>query len=340
MGPADDMSLKNIQISGKISLQNSFDTNAVFVSALCTNSSYPNEMTNIQNSTSINIELNNCEVDTLEVSAFGRIDPNRSKYSYSNLKNTGDITILADESSDISRFWISGVLRNGHGKRISLDGSSNEGKISVTNNGSKYAYIYISGISNDIYTLNKGYNSGLIIFKGKAGICKMSGLSVGSDNKITQCYNKGLIKASVTNRCKNTVELAGLNYEIKPAGNISNSYNAGNIYYSGNAKNKVKIAGITANLEEDSNIKFCYNSGTLKGSAKCEKASISDSFTASKVFGNYFVAGKAVINGKSKNTQAKKVAAINKKNCPKLSADYWVYSSAKKRMVLKNNKEG
>ena len=333
-------SFSNIEINGKVNVESSFNSDFLQVSALTCEQQYYTEISEIKNNASINVRIGACKVGTVTVSAIG---VPVSELKCSNIQNNGNITITAGEESQVSKFWISGLLRNNTSEDVSFANSSNTGKISVTNNGSKKASVYISGLSNGAEAFNKCYNTGSLTFKGNAGNLMLAGLSEGTSvsetTNITQCYNRGTIKATASNRSGNTPWLAGLIVELKPDGTISNSYNTGNITYSGNSKNYAVLAGITSNQREDSSIKFCYNTGTIKGSGKSDEASISDGFSWGKATRNYYTKGSAVFTGKVKASQAKKVSKITAKNCPKLSSKYWVYSKAKGRMILKNNKE-
>lgn len=49
--------------------------------------------------------------------------------------------------------------------------------------------------------------------------------------------------------------------------------------------------------------------------------------------------GDSLITWDEWDAKGKKVSTINKKNCPKLSDKYWIYSEKHGRLILKNNKE-
>ncbi len=295
-----------------------------------------------------NITLSGYTTGADSMSAAGLVAQGVDKVS--SCKNSGKISVtMGSKSSGSGGGGAAGICGQAYKTIVS---SKNTGVITLKHTGSAYN-LSVAGITRDQHSV-KGYmskcsNKGAVTFSGKAN--KSDGVAVAGLAAdcayASQCFNKGTVKATITNSrgFGNVGGVCGIAYKIK------NNYNVGKVYLKGYGH----LGGLAGGVSLTSSASGCYNYNTGKvipsGGVKKEKF-------YGAIFGthdgnaykhtanhNYYKKGTSSrsygvspITNKYK-AKAKKVNSIKKITCPKLSNKYWKYSSKYKRMILKNNPE-
>lgn len=233
--------------------------------------------------------------------------------------DSGDGSLDAEETEEVGQ-ELAGVACNiGTAQRCYNKGSvksdpSGKGGLSLIAGG-----LFAICDTLDNYQVSECYNTGKVTVKAKKGRCfagGIAGLADAETGKIQNCYNAGKISVKgVVGGCVGGILGVYINYR-QPKGMIRYNYNVGKI--TAKKCHKGVILGVWDTTATEYLVKAIVRDNYYKGSGK--------------VCGYYGCPKKYVPKGK-------KVSAIKKGKCPKLSSKYWVYSSKVKRLILKNNKE-
>ncbi|MGN0170702.1 MAG: ZmpA/ZmpB/ZmpC family metallo-endopeptidase-related protein [Lachnospiraceae bacterium] len=230
---------------------------------------------------------------------------------------------------------------------------SNSGKVAVENLTDHD--VYAGGVAG-YYGVKEGevctrcFNTGTISIKQKGGKFFCGGLfgDLGGDGR--ELYNTGKVTVTASkakDQNKDTGMVGGVAGYVN---NLSECYNTGRI--STNTKGKVGgVAGLSNSMDKWT-VTHCYNTGKVSGKkGSLFVGGLLGSYDNPKAsgYGSYFIRdnysttsplyGRTQISWEPFWARGKKVSAITKKNCPKLTSKYWTYSGKHKRLILKNNKE-
>lgn len=273
--------------------------------------------------------------------------------------------------------FVSGICKLGAGP-VSSSGNTGKIKVKSAKT-AKYGFIYMGGVSARSYgesmwadrvVMSKCYNTGSVSFSGTMSIkpdyedwsCFIGGL-FGETRALSQCYNKGKVTVSFLSGNKVTAAIGGI--AGRAVGNINYCYNTGSVTVTnkGNPKDaEFQVGGLAGNANvlttaAGVNGKATCNYATGKVSVPIDRQGFGyyagkligrweGPFQANKslYYNNYYTGSGSAYGGgdtswKPYKPTAKKVSSITSGNCPKLSSKYWTYSSKRKRLILKNNKE-
>ena len=128
---------------------------------------------------------------------------------------------------------------------------------------------------------------------------------------------------------------------------MKHCYNTGAISLKGEGN----VGGITGseNCIGDT-VTCCYSTGKVTGKKGANKGILIGSCAGAQwkskrnVYNNYYTGsgkpyGTSPVTWHEWVAKATKVSSITASSCPKLSSKNWTYSTKKKRLILKNNKE-
>lgn len=271
------------------------------------------------------------------------------KKAVKNCKNTGAITCTINKAAVgyATNAMIAGVIGE---SSAGIDSCFNTAKITVNCNVSNTTAVHVAGVVGETTYIGtkmvKSFNTGAITVTANAPRSTVVGGVAGVVNDITQSYNKGKVNVNVKTGGDAAVGgLAG-----QSTANVQNCYNTGEVSLS--AKKISYVGGLVGSASVyDKFIKSNYSIGKVTGSSKkVFKGEIlgyyTGSFDAQKrnVYDNYYTGSGKAYGGQDFTWKpymgtAKKVSAITAGNCPKLQSKFWTYSSKRKHMILKNNKE-
>lgn len=231
-----------------------------------------------------------------------------------------------------------------------MSGCSNIGRITAKNTSNEKTYA--AGVA---VTMNKPctkcFNTGAVFVTLQTGPVYCGGVFAWASGWVKECYNIGNVTVTAAKRKVkgNEAKVGGV---IGEAGRISECYNTGKI--SANAVCQIGGVAGMSDAMDDWTVIHCYNTGRVSGkggNGYPRIGGVLGTYDNARVgsIGKYYVYdnysttspvyGTAINSWKAYRAHGKKVAAINKKNCQKLSGKYWTYSKKHKRFLLKNNKE-
>lgn len=358
-----------VTITGKISVSGNetagTDGGDYEIFGFCQNGTF----TNCTNKASI---TSNCRVKyyyesrATGIASFG---------TFKNCKNTGTISVTGYMPSLESLYAAgismmgtltgcsnSGTIKAG-GEAYSINATgvcydpnkisscSNSGKVAVTNKTNNKSYaagVAISVSLKDKEVCAKSFNTGDVSIKQQTGDFCCGGVFADVGGRLRECYNTGKVNVTASkNVGKNMGQVGGVAGDVAI---MSECYNTGRI--SANVNCQIGgVAGIS-NATENWTVIHCYNTGKVTAKKGCYYVGgVLGSYDNARVnyIGKYFVYdnysttspvyGSSMITWKPYRARGKKVSSIIKKNCPKLSGKYWIYSKKHKRLILKNCKE-
>lgn len=334
---AVDCTFSNVKVSGKINLTCISTEKQCMVGGIFGIANSNITITGCENAVDISVN----GVDSVEVSGLGSFNI-ASFVEVSNCKNSGNITVIKTGIGDTDVAGLIAFGRQGNG--LTMKSCKNTGDITVNiPQNLKCSYSYdVAGVCTYAEEIFKCSNTGTVKVAGKLAnsYIYVAGISIGDANKIDQSYNTGKIYVNASS-APEIVTMAGIYAASRTYGRslyVKNSYNIGKIIYKGKTNSKKSPTYIMSGIvgrTDDYKVSCCYNTGTITGPKQARTGAIVQERYEGKISNNYYTKGA----NKFKSSQVKKVTKITKSQCPKLSSKYWVYSKAKGRMILKNNKE-
>ena len=331
---SNECTFTNVKVSGKINLSSDIDGTDCSVGGIFGIANNPT-VSDCQSATDITVS----GVSEPNVSGIGEIN-SASYFTISGCKNSGNISVIKTGSGNA---LVSGLFSSGfNGDGLTLANCKNIGKVAlgVKKKTKEKSTYYVAGLCTAAEELIRCGNEETIKLTGKLAnsSIRIAGLSASGTNKISQSYNSGKIFIDAASTPE-FLEGAGIvAYSNGSSGcYVKNSYNSGNVTYKGSVNKKSKdmicLAGITNCTGHK--ISYCYNTGSINASKNVGTGAIVQSWHKVKKTGNYYTKGTS----NYRSSEIKKVSKISKSQCPKLSSKYWIYSSKKGRMILRNNKE-
>ena len=268
--------------------------------------------------------------------------------------NSGNITLKLDKGSIDDTTKPIGVYGIGGGTAYNVSSCGNSGNIKISAPKIK-SDIRAFGLFQEVLSkkkttkiiMTKCWNTGNVSAVGgnhvlAAGLCEWIAI-------IDQCYNKGNVSGKGSKTATDGTSVGGICTHVSQ---MNNCYNVGRVFLNGRGW----VGGLAAHLDMwHGDVTRNYSIGTVRNSngsgfaaglfLKYEGV---ESYMKNKcmVYNNYYKGCKRGCGigdnpDPSVKHQAKsiKISSATRKNCPKLSSKYWVYSPKVKRLVLKNNNE-
>ena len=312
---------------------------------------------------------------TANITACGLVAGNLDNPSLTSCTNSGKITASLSPSSaggDLEDVVVTGLAPSA---KVASCGNTGAVKL-VMGKGTEATNIRVAGLfgwiggadsSSKLFPIKNCYNKGSVTFDGSkwsmgsthsvdtGGVVGYA-YGMGKTKTVTQCYNKGAIKATINKNGSNLINVGGVCGEWG-GGTFCSNYNVGSLTGKGNMfiGGIIGWASMMGKPSEGVVIEKNYSTGKVKLSGTksnyryLKPGSLigyyedSDVARTRNIYNNYYTSGKpypqAGLTWHEWRAKATKVSSITFGNCPKLSSKIWTYSGKHKRLVLKANKE-